>query len=203
MSRFIATFCISLIMFLLISVDSQAQRTRVPGSGGRGSTGNGNAEIQKPTGKKITDKMFIGGNVGANFGRGFGFAEVSPLIGYMATDQLAIAAGPIYQYISFQGTAFHTFGPRITARQDILNNFFLQGEFSSLTVRSGEYKCSYRRLPLGAGARISGNGRSFFYGALLYDVLFKADGGVGYSSCPIVGNNGSPIIYRLGVSLGL
>lgn len=197
MSRFFAALCI--VLFLFVSLDSQAQRTRVPGT----SSGSGNAEIQKPTGKKITDRMFIGGNIGASFRQGFGYAEISPLIGYMATDQLAIAAGPVYQYLGFQGTGFHTYGPRFVVRQDILERFFLQGEFSSLTVKSGDYKCSYRRLPLGAGGRLSGVGRSYFYGALLYDVLYRADGGVGYSSCPVLGDTGSPLIYRVGVSLGL
>lgn len=187
----------SFFIGMFIFQDADAQRRTNPT--------NNNAELEEPRGRKIfgNDKWFIGGNAGANFNRNFGFVELSPLLGYMLTETLAVGAGPVYQYIGSNGTGLHTYGIRGLARQDIFNNFFLQGEFANLTIRSGGQKCNYRRLPLGGGLKFNGNGRTYFYGALLYDLFYNSDQGVGATNCFVIDDTGTPIVYRLGFSFGL
>lgn len=197
----ISLFCF--FVGLCIAQDAEAQRTTNPRSGG-------NSELETPTGRKIfgNDRWFLGGNVGASFNRGFGYAELSPLLGYEITEDLSFGAGPVYQYLGNNGNNFHTYGVRAMARHNIFNNFFLQGEFANLNVkRSGsDIKCNYRRLPLGAGLRLGSGGgaRTFFYGALLYDVLYNTDGGLNSpDSCVSIDDTGRPWVYRLGFAIGI
>lgn len=200
----------SLFIGLLIWHDGAAQRTTT------GTRGGNSTELEKPTGRKIfgSDKWFIGGNVGANFNGNFGYIELSPILGYNVTKSLALGAGPVYQYVSSNGNSFNTYGVRGLARQElfaeafediaIIRGVFLQGEFANLTVRAnGDKLCSYRRLPVGAGVRLSGNRRSYFYGAALYDLFYNADGGVSSADCPILDDRGNPWVFRLGFQVGI
>jgi len=56
---------------------------------------------------------------------------------------------------------------------------------------------------LGAGVKLGGNSRSFFYGALLYDVLYNSDQGAGSTNCAVLDDTGTPFVYRFGFALGI
>ncbi len=85
--------------------------------------------------QKIKSKIYTGGNVGLQFGT-VTFVNLSPIIGYKITDDLSVAAGPIYYYLQYNRGAyslpFSAFGARVFARYFVYNDIFLQAEYETL-----------------------------------------------------------------------
>lgn len=81
------------------------------------------------------ERLFTGGNMGIQFGNNT-FIDISPLVGYRFTDDIAGGVGLTYRYLSFNN-GVNTFrnnilGGRIFARYNILERLFLYGEYEVL-----------------------------------------------------------------------
>lgn len=85
--------------------------------------------------KKIRANFYTGGNVGAQFGT-ITFINLSPVLGYKITEDLSVAAGPIYYYLNYNALGysypFSAYGARVFGRYFVYHDFFLQAEYETL-----------------------------------------------------------------------
>jgi len=210
--RILKTFVLLLTLFVFVQETSNAQRTRT-------GTSNNRGQAQELTGKKQFDwvRVFIGGNFG---GSGFNFSnggnsiiniQLSPIVGYRITDKFSAGVGPMFSYFKvggFDGNAI--WGTRALARYDVFRNFFASAEISNIwfkctyinntTFETIKVRESIRSFPIGGGFRQRLGGRSNFVAELMYDVLYKADGGTASNECFY--DPGTPFIYRFGFNMG-
>ena len=88
--------------------------------------------------QEIKKNFYTGGNIGAQFGT-VTFVNLSPILGYKITDELSIAAGPIYYYLNYNSGAysqpFSAYGARIFSRYFVYNDFFVQAEYETLNAK--------------------------------------------------------------------
>jgi len=148
-------------------------------------------------GLKITDRMFVGGNVGASLGNtATSFVEISPLLGYKITEKFAAGAGITYQFFGQRQNNYKAtvLGWRTLARYDIWKNaLFAQTEYEVLNYReNGGDPFRIRRWPIGGGYRQNIGGRSAITAILMRDLLWDEN------ASPY----GSPWITRIGVNVG-
>jgi hypothetical protein len=119
-----------------------------------------------------TNRIFTGGNLGLQFGTAT-FIDVSPLIGYRLTNNLAAGIGFTYQYIHYSDQGFKissdTYGGRIFARYYFQENIFAHIEYESLFLEpiyidySGYYKTKRTNVEsylVGGGYRQAVGGRT-------------------------------------------
>lgn len=178
--------------FVLASQNVQAQnRTTNPNN----RTNVNNNELRRG-GLKITDRIFVGGNVGASLGNSAtSFVEISPLLGYKITEKFAAGAGVTYQYFGQRQNNYKAtvIGWRTLARYDILPALFAQTEYEVLNFRvNGGDPDRIRRWPIGGGYRQRLGGRSAVTAILMRDLLWDEN------ASPY----GSPWITRIGVNVG-
>jgi len=128
--------------------------------------------------KTVRDRIFFGGNFGLSFSTNISYVEVSPLIGYWITDNLAAGTGPVYQYIKYYDDKYNSFGGRIYTRYIIFRNFFIHAE-EQLTVQkyiltspqsSNEESNLINDLMIGGGLRMPIGQRSSINLMLLYNL---------------------------------
>lgn len=91
----------------------------------------------------INDRMYFGGNFSLNFGS-FTFIDVSPLAGYMLTENFSVGLGASYSYVSREliflpgprrvRISNSAYGGRIFARQNVLEDYFAHFEFESINT---------------------------------------------------------------------
>ncbi|MEZ4883417.1 MAG: hypothetical protein R3E32_01680 [Chitinophagales bacterium] len=169
---------------------------------------NINAQAQTPE-KKGFDKsrLFTGGSIGLSFSNNYSFVEVSPIIGYYFTDKFSAGLGPSYQYhkFGFLDYSFNIIGANAFARYDILDNFFLHGEYGVFSYKddSDNSRQSFSMLPIGGGYR-QFMGRTSIYAMALYD-MFYAKNKDNQNLFYFVGNGlrtNTGWIFRVGVNFG-
>lgn len=212
MQKIIFIICLLFASSLYIT-DLNAQRSR---NNTRNQRGFNNPESGA---SNITDRLFIGGSFGGSASTNYVFFDISPMLGYRVTDRLSIAAGPVYNYYNAPSRpAFNLWGASFMGRVDVLKDFlgqgqdlFFQGEVQNLWFKEKGSGCtnSMRRLPIGGGVRLGG--RLNLVGILMYDILWGADGGGGSNSVNCDSNSAqwrrflfdTPLIYRLGVNIGI
>ncbi len=140
------------------------------------------AQIEKH--RKLSDKVFFGGNIGLQFGT-VTYVELSPLAGYLITKNWLVAAGPGYQYYRdnrYQNTVFETslYGGRIMSRYLIMEQLFVEAEYEFLNcetkyfdranLHSGKKRFWIHTPLAGFGYRQS-LGESAVHISVLFDVL--------------------------------
>lgn len=87
--------------------------------------------------RSFTDRVFTGGDLGLQFGT-VTLVNLSPLVGYMLTDELAIGTGITYQYYSNRNYNFSTsiYGGSLFTRYYFDDNLFGHGEYEMLNVEA-------------------------------------------------------------------
>lgn len=131
------------------------------------------------------DRIYVGGNLGASFGRGYAYVDISPLVGYRFTDRFSAGVGATYRYIDIKDYNFrftnNIYGGRIFGRFNVFEFLFLHSELEMLnwncpTFTTTGYTTENVWAPgllVGGGIRQSfGNSSSGFYAMLLYNVLY-------------------------------
>lgn len=92
-----------------------------------------------PRKSRFLDRVYIGGNVGAQFGR-VTFIDISPNIGFLLTKnrKLSAGVGVTYQYLNVkhQGDTYdtHTYGGRVFGRYMIWHGITVQAELEMLNL---------------------------------------------------------------------
>jgi hypothetical protein len=151
-----------------------------------------------PPKKNILDKMYIGGNVGLQFGQDT-YAEFSPLVGYKFTDKISGGIGAVYQYYHLRNTYYdletNVYGGRLFGRYMFTDYLFGHAEYEYLNLEAFDFKrrrVDVSSLLAGAGfiQHISEN--SGIVALVLYN--FTESTYTPYSS---------PIIFRIGFQAGI
>ena len=93
------------------------------------------------------DKLFFGGNFGANFGR-WTFVDVSPMIGYRVTPKFSVGVGGTYQYQNDRDfdISQSVYGGRLFSRYTLANDFFGVGNLFA----HAEYEALFAKLSYGS-----------------------------------------------------
>jgi hypothetical protein len=152
-----------------------------------------------PLKKPFLDKVFVGGNLGFQFGT-VTFAEVSPLIGYRITEKISAGIGATYQYYRYKDPTYqletNVYGGRVFGRYFFTDYLFAHAEYEYLNLEAYDFyptrRVDVESLLVGGGyfQRI-GSSNSGVFVMLLYNLTESAY--TPYSN---------PIL-RIGVNLGL
>ena len=98
-----------------------------------------------PPKQNFWDKVFIGGNIGLQFGT-VTFADVSPLVGYKFTEKISAGIGATYQYYHYKDKYYdfetNVYGGRVFARYSFTNYLFAHAEYEYLNMEAFDF---YRR----------------------------------------------------------
>ncbi|MFN4083855.1 MAG: hypothetical protein ACK4K9_09505 [Bacteroidia bacterium] len=156
-------------------------------------------EMEKQYGKATGsnfggDKWSFGGNFSFGASDISTFLLLQPMAGYSIKPKTMLGAGATYIYssVNIRGTKFsnNIYGPILFARQNVLENIFLQTEYQPLNyMHYNDLTNSFSRkwqqvLYVGGGY---GSMRGAFIG-LFYNVLYRPDNQI----------YGSPIDFRVG-----
>ncbi len=89
----------------------------------------------------LNDRFYFGGNLSLNFGT-FTFVDVSPLAGYMVTEDFSVGLGASYLYVSRELFVFpgprrerfsnSAYGGRAFARHNLFDDFFAHVEYENI-----------------------------------------------------------------------
>lgn len=149
--------------------------------------------------EKFMDKVFVGGNVGFQFGT-VTFAEVSPLIGYRITEKISAGIGATYQYYRYKDPTYelatNVYGGRVFGRYFFTDYLFAHAEYEYLNLEAFDFyprrRVDVESVLVGGGyfQRIDGS-HSGIYIMLLYNLTESLY--TPYSN---------PIL-RIGINLGL
>jgi hypothetical protein len=151
-----------------------------------------------PPKKNPFDRMYIGGNVGLQFGDDT-YAELSPLVGYKFTDKISAGVGAIYQYYHLRNRYYDletdVYGGRVFGRYMFTDYLFGHAEYEYLNLEAFDFqrrRVDVNSLLAGAGyvQRITPN--SGIVALVLYNFTEST-----YTPY------GSPIIFRIGFQAGI
>ncbi len=96
-----------------------------------------------PPKDRIIDRIFTGGNIGAQFGT-ITFFEVSPLVGYKFTDKIAGGVGVTYQYYHYNDKLYNfetsVYGGRIFGRYMFNSYLFGYAEYEYLNLEAFDFQ---------------------------------------------------------------
>lgn len=158
------------------------------------------ASQEKPK-SPFWERVFVGGNVGAQFGN-VTMVNVSPIVGYRITPKISAGIGITYQYYSIKTYNYetHIYGGRIFARYQPLSFLFLHAEAEALNwncptdyiINDFGRVWAPGLLAGGGFTQPIGGGGSSIYIMGLYNFL--------YNSCSPYG---SPFVLRIGANFGL
>lgn len=109
-------------------------------------------EKKEKKNKDFWDKVYVGGNVGLQFGSST-FLAISPLVGYNFTKKLSAGAGVTYQYYHYKDAFYdietHVYGGRIFARYMITEYLFAYTEYEHLNLEAFDFS-PRRRVDVGS-----------------------------------------------------
>lgn len=199
-------FCAASLM--LTSISAEAQRYKKKSD----TEQNTNDDEEEPETadsskwRKFVKKLTFGGNFGAQFGQ-VTFVDLSPLVGYRATDKLTVGIGGTYNLLDFRYTdqygtkyreTYHVYGGRTFGQFAFYKNLFAHAEYEALNVpdrRTNYAERAWMTTPLiGGGYRSQIGRRSYFNITALYNLNFERNSDI----FPIYA---SPLVLRVGFSL--
>lgn len=134
------------------------------------------------------DRLYYGGNFSFNMGTRVSFVDISPLAGFMITEDFSLGLGATYLYLSREFTLLPSgipyrvqssvYGGSAFLRHNIFNSFFAQASFESLNVEfpASDFNQSTIRdwvpgLFVGGGFFQNVFGRGGFNLTVLYNLL--------------------------------
>ena len=149
------------------------------------------------------DRTYVGGGLGAGFGT-VNWFQLSPVVGYMITQDFSAGMGIQYRYASYKN-----FTPKITTsdfglnpflRYNIRDPFFIQAEYEYLNydlvyTDGSKQRENNSALLAGGGMSQRIGGKAFFNITVLYNLTYRAG--------DILSPYRSPWVLRAGISLGL
>lgn len=98
--------------------------------------------IRKERKENFWNKVFVGGNVGFQFGT-ITFAEVSPLIGYRFTEKIHAGIGATYQYYHYKDQYYdletNVYGGRLFGRYFFTDYLFAHVEYEYLNLEAFDF----------------------------------------------------------------
>jgi hypothetical protein len=160
-------------------------------------------EQEKPNFK---DRIYFDGNFNIGVGTST-FINLSPRVGYKITDNFSAGLGAKYWYFSWNDGFYRysgsLYGGGVFARRNLTPNLFLTGEYELLNLAglTSKPKEPFWNEFLFAGGGYQQNvGIINLYAVVLYDILQNPYSSYIYPTIPIAG---VPIIFRLGINVGI
>jgi len=137
----------------------------------------------KPATPPKPKRLFVGGGIGLGFGD-VTYIEVSPLLGYKVAPRVTIGGSLLYRYTSDDryddSYTASDYGASGFVRGDVLEGFFLQGEYEYLNyefpLAGGDTdREGFSSILVGPGysSPIGGNGTVYF--AALYNLSYDSN----------------------------
>lgn len=147
-------------------------------------------------------RWFWGGGIGVGFGD-VTYIEVSPFVGYRATDRLSVGAGALWRHREDDryGRDLSTtdYGGSLFARYSVYGPFFLQGEYEYLNYEY--YRTGQDTDRTSANSFFAGGGIAQPLGANA-SLFFLAMYNLSYGSYDEPKPYDNPWVIRAGVSVG-
>ncbi len=134
------------------------------------------AQEQSPPPKPLKDRLFVGGNLGLQFGS-YTYVEVAPLTGIHLTNFFDVGIGGIYTYSKNSLTNFtnQIYGANAFAQLLVIKPVMLHVQIE--TVNSGIYNLSgdisrqwFQSVLVGGGIRQPISERSYSFILILWDL---------------------------------
>lgn len=160
------------------------------------------------------DRLYTGGNVAFNIASDRGipiyFFETSPFVGYKVNSKLSVGLGAKYIYIGSKQANFKysVYGGNIFSRYKFTESLFAHAEFEVLRAynldpnsTSQNVRATVPMLFVGAGYNYSIGGTVNLQIMLLYDFIDNINSP--YQGSYMFTALGPPIIYRVGISIGM
>ena len=160
------------------------------------------------------DRLYTGGNVAFNIASDRGipiyFFETSPFLGYKVDQKFSVGLGAKYIYIGSKQANFKysVYGGNIFSRYKFTESLFAHAEFEVLRAynldpnsTSQNVRATVPMLFAGAGYNYSIGGTVNLQIMLLYDFIDNINSP--YQGSFMFGALGPPIIYRVGISIGM
>jgi hypothetical protein len=112
---------------------------------------------KNPPKERFIDRLFTGGNLGAQFGT-VTFVDVSPLLGYRITDKISAGIGATYQYYHYKDKFYdfetNVYGGRGFGRYLFTDYLFGHAEYEYLNLEAFDFK----RRRVDVGSLLAGGG---------------------------------------------
>ncbi len=121
----------------------------------------------------LKERMYLGGNLGLQFGNQFTFVEVSPLIGIWLQPKVVVGGGPVYRYYRRADINFedNQYGLRLFTRYHFIDNLFAHAEYELLNITDyrflDEPRTNINSVLVGGGYVQNLGGSSIFIMALI------------------------------------
>ena len=160
------------------------------------------------------DRLYTGGNIAFNATSNSGipiyFFETSPFVGYKVNQNFSVGAGAKYIYIGSKQANFKysVYGGNIFSRYKFTESLFAHAEFEVLRAynidpysTSQNERATVPMLFAGAGYNYIIGGTLNLQLILLYDFISNRNSP--YQDSFMFGPLGPPIIYRVGISIGM
>ena len=160
------------------------------------------------------DRLYTGGNVAFNIASDRGipiyFFETSPFVGYKVDQKFSVGLGAKYIYIGSKQANFtySVYGGNIFSRYKFTESLYGHAEFEVLRAYNLDPNSTSQgdraNVPMffvGAGYNYSIGGAVNLQIMLLYDVINNINSP--YQGNFMFGALGPPIIYRVGISIGI
>jgi len=160
------------------------------------------------------DRLYTGGNVAFNIASDRGipiyFFETSPFVGYKVDQKFSVGLGAKYIYIGSKQANFKysVYGGNIFSRYKFTESLYAHAEFEVLRAynldpnsTSQNVRATVPMFFAGAGYNYSIGGAVNLQIMLLYDFINSINSP--YQGNFMFGALGPPIIYRIGISIGM
>jgi len=156
------------------------------------------------------DRLYTGGNMAFSAQNSWIFIEASPFVGYRVTEKYSVGLGAKYRYIGSKqlGINWSIYGGSFFNRYKFTESFFAHAEFEVLrayiqdpnNLNYGD-RTTVPMLFGGAGYSSSLGGTVMLQLLILYEFIDHVNSP--YQGSYIFGSQGPPLIYRVGVSIGI
>lgn len=124
----------------------------------------------------LKERIYLGGNLGLQFGNQFTFIEVSPLVGLWLQPKILVGGGPVYRYFRRSDLNFedNQYGGRFFGRYHFADNFFAHAEYELLNLTDYRFPPDYPRTNINSvllgGGYVQNLGRSSLFIMALFNL---------------------------------
>jgi hypothetical protein len=156
---------------------------------------------EKPSFK---DRLFTGGGIGLSFTNYSDYFSISPLIGYRATNKLAVGLQFQYRYTNYKtispSISTNDYGIAPFVRYYIYQPFFLNAEIEHLNYQfiksaTEKFRKNYNSFMAGGGFFQPAGRHAGFYALAMYNFSYMSS----YNS---FSPYNSPWVFRVGITAG-
>jgi hypothetical protein len=142
-----------------------------------------NLKVLAQPGEDLGKRIYLGGNIGLQFGTNYTLVNVSPLAGYKITERFSAGVGATYIYYRLKYPAYnyelktHIYGGSLFSRYFLLENIFAHAEYEHLSLEAFSFfdrtvkRVWVPAFFVGGGLQQPIGGSGFAQLLILYDII--------------------------------